>query len=128
MPGFASILNPGQNVPNDKGIQVYYNTTTSNLAMQLRDKTTADDDTPVIFHSKDSEPAGIIINPSQLTSTVMTAVNAVFGFTKQKTETAGKVDISLVSPVYERVASTESTNKTIASCSSPDKAWIYYLR
>ncbi|RYP65027.1 hypothetical protein DL770_009083 [Monosporascus sp. CRB-9-2] len=127
MPGFASILNPGQSVPNDKAIQVYYNTSTSQIGLQLRDKTTPDDDSPVIFHSKDADPTGIIINPSQLTATVMTSVNAIFGFTKQKTDNTGKIDVSLVSPVFERVSTTESTNYTIASSYSKEKAWVYHL-
>ena len=128
MPGFASILNPGQNVPDDKAIEVFYSTDTSNLGLQLRDKTTDDDDSPLMFHSTSNEPAGNLVNPSQLTSTVMKSVNAVFGFTKQKATDSKKLDISLVSPVFEMVASTEDTNKTIASCCSDDKAWIYYLR
>ncbi|XXG96347.1 hypothetical protein Hte_002629 [Hypoxylon texense] len=127
MPGFASILNSGSDVPNDKAIQVYYGTTNAQLAMQLHDKTTDDDDSSVKFHSAATEPSGILINPSQLTSTIMTTMNAVFGFTSQKTTGSSMVDISLISPVFEKVASTESTNKTIASCCSKNKAWVYYL-
>jgi len=126
MPSFTSILNPNPNVPKDKAIQVYYNNSTSNLGLQLRDQTKEDDDSPPTLSSKDTEPAGILINPSQLASVAMTTVNAVFGFTKPKTGTT-TIDVSLISPVFEKIGSTEATNTTMASCFFKDKAWVFYL-
>ena len=127
MPGFASILNPGRSVPNDTAIQVYYNTNTSQIALQLRDKTTPDD-SPVTFESDGTGPTGIIINPSQLTAAVVTSVNAIFGFTQHNPANTAKIDVSLISPVYKTISFTESTNYTIASSYSTEEAWVYYLR
>ncbi|KAI1819782.1 hypothetical protein F4861DRAFT_543588 [Xylaria intraflava] len=126
MPGFASILNPAPGVPNNKAIQVFYGASNAQLAMELRDTSTSDDG-EVVISSKDTDPAGFIVNPSQLTSTSMSHVNAVFGFTKQKVVSTTKIDVSLLSPVFEVLASTDIKNTTIASCSSKDKSWIYYL-
>lgn len=127
MPGFSSILNTGQAVPNDKAIQVYFTTSVSGIGMALYDKT-VDSDNPVTVQSSDTNPPGILIFSSQLTSTLFMYFNAAFGFTKQLDPTSPKIDVSLVSPVYQPVASTESTNTTIASCSFNDKTWVYYLR
>jgi len=95
--------------------------------MELRDKSKDGDDSPPIFNATDAQPTGLIPNPSQLTSVSMLGMPAVFGFTTQKGTGATKNDVSLVSPVYEVMSSTELANKTIASCYTSDKAWIYYL-
>ncbi|KHN98867.1 uncharacterized protein MAM_03329 [Metarhizium album ARSEF 1941] len=126
MPGFASILNTGQSVPNDKAVQVYFTTSNSNVGMALHDKTT-DSNNPDVVQSSKADPPGNLVFSTQLTSTTLMYFNAVFGFTKQLDAKSPQIDVSLVCPVYQAVAATESTNTTIASCSSQDKTWVYYL-
>ncbi|KAI1198693.1 hypothetical protein F5X97DRAFT_323172 [Nemania serpens] len=127
MPSFASILNPGQGIPNPQAIQVYYTTSTRHLGIQLRDGATDNDRLHPNFCSTTAQPVGVIVNPSQLTSTRMAGMNAVFGFTEQ-TGSKTLVDISLVSPVFQKIRSTEYINKTISSSFSSQKTWIYYLK
>ncbi|TWU71090.1 hypothetical protein ED733_002661 [Metarhizium rileyi] len=126
MPSFASILNIGQNVPNQEAIQLYFTTQSSDVGMALHDKTT-DSNNPAIVQSSAADPPGNLVFSSQLASSMFMYFNAVFGFTKQLDPKSTKIDVSLVCPVYQPLATTESTNTTIASCSSPDKTWVYYL-
>ncbi|KAK9444054.1 uncharacterized protein VB005_02330 [Metarhizium brunneum] len=109
-----------------KAIQVYFTTGFSDVGVALRDKTTSSDN-PEIVQSSDADPTGILVFSTQLTSTMFMYFNAVFAFTKQLDPKSPKIDVSLVSPVYQPVASTESTNTTIASCSSNQQTWVYYL-
>ncbi|EFY85734.1 hypothetical protein MAC_08204 [Metarhizium acridum CQMa 102] len=127
MPGFASILNTGPNVPNEVAIQVYFTTGFDTVGMALYDKTT-DSNNSEIVQSSEADPTGNLIFSSQLASTMLMSFNAVFGFTKQLDPKSPKIDVSIVCPVYQTVAATEGTNTTIASCSSPENTWVYYLR
>ncbi|KAG8412682.1 hypothetical protein J3458_013123 [Metarhizium acridum] len=126
MPGFASILNTGPNVPNEVAIQVYFTTGFDTVGMALYDKTT-DSNNSEIVQSSEADPTGNLIFSSQLASTMLMSFNAVFGFTKQLDPKSPKIDVSIVCPVYQTVAATEGTNTTIASCSSPENTWVYYL-
>lgn len=134
MPGAAAIINPI--APAGKQIHLFYNTNTKNLGIQLRDETKTVDETET-FVPSDTDQPGLIVNPSQITSTDLTGVNIVVGFTAKPKETTvshencgcdpTQNDVSIISPVYKPISATEVSNLTIASTSSDSTAYIFYL-
>lgn len=128
MPGTTALFN--STGPANQQIHLFYNTNNTNMALQLRSEQKATDTVDQTWASSTTDQAGFVVNPSQLASADFQGTELVVGFTKQvvaQGTTATKNDVSIVSPVYQSVASTEIKNKTIAACSSGDTAWIYYL-
>jgi len=129
MPGVAALVN--HLVPDGKSIQLFYNTNDLNLGLELKDGTADGDDPNRKFVAKSTDRQGIIVNPSQAAATEFLGMNLVFGITQPvlpKDQTDYTVyNVSIVSPVYRPLTTTEVSNKSIAACSSDKKAWVYYL-
>ncbi|KAK3944841.1 hypothetical protein QBC46DRAFT_445709 [Diplogelasinospora grovesii] len=133
MSGAAVYLNP--TAPAGKQLHLFYNTNKKNLALQLRDETKTADETETFQASQDDQD-GIVVNPAQVTTTDLTGVDIVVGFTAKAAPASlsgdckcepTQNDVSIISPIYQPLAATEVGNVTIASTSSPQTAWILYL-
>lgn len=133
MPGIATVLVPSG--PAGKKIHLYYTTNGNNLAFEFRNEV-KDHDTAEIFTSSSDDLTGTILNPGQISSSVLSGAQFVVGFTKKKADPNVNPNdaydpklnnVSVISPIYYAVDSTETDNLTIASCSSADDAWAYYF-
>ncbi|KAK4167521.1 hypothetical protein QBC43DRAFT_367570 [Cladorrhinum sp. PSN259] len=133
MSGAAAFINPA--APAGKQVHLFYNTNKKNLGVQLRDETKTADESEVFVASDDAQN-GILINPAQITTTDLTGLNIVVGFTAKPApasittgdaDTDTQNDVSIISPVYVPLGATEVNNLTIASTSSAQTAWIFYL-
>ncbi|KAI1270210.1 hypothetical protein F5Y18DRAFT_367535 [Xylariaceae sp. FL1019] len=132
MPAFAAIVNPA--VSEDKSIvQLFYETATrgsfANLAMTLQsgtDNTNADamrtfeaDDAAVA----DTSSKGLIPNPSQIGVGLYYGMPTVVAVTLPNvapTATPTSHDISMVSPVYRKLASAPLATTKVAVCNSEE--------
>ncbi|KAH6621042.1 hypothetical protein B0J18DRAFT_215409 [Chaetomium sp. MPI-SDFR-AT-0129] len=115
--------------PDNKQLHLFYNTNQKNLGLQLRDEAKTSDETEA-YVATDADQTGIIINPAQISTTNLTGIDLVVGFTAKpppKVGDATQNDVSIISPIYQPLAATELSNITIASTSSPQTAWVYYL-
>ncbi|KAK4136041.1 hypothetical protein BT67DRAFT_230038 [Trichocladium antarcticum] len=127
MSGIAAFHNLA--APSSKQLHLFYNTNKKNLGLQLRDETKTTDESET-YIAADSDQNGIIINPAQITTTNLTGIDMVVGFTAKPTPAAGdrtQNDVSIISPIYQPLAATELNNLTIASTSSDQTAWVFYL-
>lgn len=128
MPAIASVVNRA--VPGDKSISLYFNTATAQLGYAFKSGTDGDDPETAVWAASISDYPGYILNPSILTSDYFRGVNLVVGITKPKIEqgaTQTVNQVSLVSPVYKKLASTSLQNSSVTMCSSGTHAWVYYL-
>lgn len=128
MPGTAAVHNPAG--PADQQIHLFYNTNNTNIALELRSEKKTTDTNDQVWASSSTDQPGFVVNPSQLASAPFAGTELVVGFTKKLVAagtTATTNDVSIVSPVYQSVGSTEVNNTTIAACASDDTAWIYFL-
>lgn len=115
--------------PNNEKIHVHYNTAKLNLAVILKNGEKGGEDVTKVYASKSDEKEGIIVNPSELGTSLLLGMNMVVGITKKNGSTTLN-DISIVSPVYRPLTSTEIANTTVSVCVDGDNknAWIYYLK
>lgn len=129
MPGVAALVN--QSVAGDKSIQLFYNTNDSNPGLVLMSGDSSDDPGKK-YTAKSTDCKGIIVNPSQLgAATRFYGVNLVVGITYPVLKSCHTehtdYNVSIISPVYQPLATTEVSNTSIAVCSSPKAAFVYYL-
>ncbi|MCJ1344691.1 hypothetical protein MMC31_002894 [Peltigera leucophlebia] len=127
MPGAAALVN--ESVPSGESIHLYYTTENLNLALVLE---AADESRGTISFSPNStDHKGIIVNPSHISAAEYIGINIVVGITQPALK-AGEsdytnYDVSIVSPVYQPIATTETPHTSISISSSGDNAWVYYL-
>ena len=129
MPGVASLLNKA--VVDEKSIQLFYNTQELNLGLKLMDGNAKPSDESDQFRAKSSDHKGIIVNPSSLAVARYQGTNIAVGFTlpllPEDQSDYTTYDVSIISPVYQPLASTEVQNKSIAFSSQGDAAWVTYI-
>jgi hypothetical protein len=122
------------NVPNDKGIQVFYVTDHDNLGVALKNSAKSGVDSDDVYVAAADGHSGLIPVKSEIGSAVMNGLNIVVAVTKHKLKTATETptlnDVSIVSPVYQVLDTTAITNTTAAISSNQDNsnAWVYYLK
>ncbi|KAI1457413.1 hypothetical protein F4805DRAFT_457783 [Annulohypoxylon moriforme] len=126
MPAIAAIVNRA--VAGDKNINLFYNTSSAQLGLGFKSGTN-DDDPQAEWAAESTDYAGHIFNPSTIASDYYRGNQLVIAVTDPKVEdghpTANQV--SMVSPIYKKLASTSLQNKTVSMCSSGNTAWVYYL-
>ncbi|KAI2465288.1 hypothetical protein F4781DRAFT_409986 [Annulohypoxylon bovei var. microspora] len=130
---------PGPQAPVGKQVNLFYNTSNNNLGLEQRSEGKGQDPPEVIYVASGTDQPGYILNPSHIASADLAGVGLVFGFTKQKVQAvnvpAGVAnppapthnDVSIISPIYRSIASTELGNTSIAACSSAEVAWVFYF-
>lgn len=129
MPGVASILNKA--VAGDARIHLFYNTDKANLGLLLCDGTQqeADPGWELVAGSNHSE-VGIIQNQSSLSATFHRDIQLVFAITS-KTKAAAVDntyhDVSIVSPVYKPLTSTNRKYFVLASTTVRTKFHVFFL-
>ena len=130
MPGVASILNKA--VAGDARIHLYYNTEKSNLGLLLCDGTQeeADPNWELVAGTNHSEN-GIIPNQSSLSATFHRDVQLVFAITSKTIQAGGPDpkahDVSIVSPVYKPLTSTNRKYFVLASTTVRTKFHVFFL-
>lgn len=128
MPAVAAIVN--QAVPEGKSINLFYNTEKAQLAVAYKSGAEGDDPDTAAWAADATDYAGHIFNPSSIASDYYRGNQLVVAVTEPKTDCESKPvgnQISLVSPVYKKLATTSLSNKTVSMCSSGHSAWVYYL-
>ncbi|KAI1098284.1 hypothetical protein F4804DRAFT_132077 [Jackrogersella minutella] len=129
---------PSLQAPVGKQVNLFYNTSNNNLALEQRSEGKGQDTSDVNYVASGTDQPGYICNPSHIASADLGGVGLVFGFTKQKQQDtklpAGVVapvatnnDVSIISPIYRSLTSTELGNTSIAACSSTEVAWVFYF-
>jgi hypothetical protein len=131
MSGSGAAVFHSPSAPPNKQLHLFYNTNKKNLGLQIRDETKTSDETEA-YVARDGDQNGIVINPAQISTTNMTGVDIVVGFTAKPppapgTGVATQNDVSIISPIYQPIAASELNNLTIATTSSPQTAWVFFL-
>ncbi|KAM0252162.1 hypothetical protein ACHAQJ_007820 [Trichoderma viride] len=128
MAALAAIYNPL--APKDRSVSLFFNTSTAQVALTLKNGTEDSDENDVYVCGDDDYP-GYILNPSEIAGGSFRGVHHVIATTVplvEKGTTVTKNQISLVSPVYKKLNTTALANKN-TSFSTDDKkhAWAYFL-
>ncbi|KAK8118452.1 uncharacterized protein PG998_003078 [Apiospora kogelbergensis] len=116
MPAVAAIVN--QAVPDGKSINLFYNTEKAQLAVAYKSGAEGDDPDTAAWAADATDYAGHIFNPSSIASDYYRGNQLVVAVTEPKTDCESKPvgnQISLVSPVYKKLATTSLSNKTFRS-------------
>lgn len=128
MPGATCNVNAA--APQDASINVYFNTSSNTLGLQLRSPQASTGDVTLSWVPGQTAQQGFIVNPSHLASASFLGTNLVFGLTTippVSGKTSTQTNVSMLSPVYTPLASTDVGNGALAASYSPDAAWVYYL-
>ena len=129
MPGLAVFVNEA--VPNAKSLQLFYNTQELNLGLKLQDGSAQPDDNIRALSASNKSHAGIIVNGTSVGAAEYLGTSIVAALTQpvlpanQKEYTT--YDVSIVSPVYMPLSTTEKDNTAIAMTSSGKAAWVYFI-
>jgi hypothetical protein len=131
MSGLASVANPLD--PDARAIQVYYVTSTGNLAMEFQATDTATKVKEYKYHAEQDDYAGYVIRPSHLATGYFQGAQVVIGFTAPKKAKADDNDtsnnISMLSPVYHiLVKNIQLENTRLTFVSNQTIASLWYLR
>ncbi|RYP91657.1 hypothetical protein DL770_002223 [Monosporascus sp. CRB-9-2] len=132
MAAVAAIVNKA--VAEEKSINLFFNTSKAQLGICLQSGTDTDDQPTDIWQAGDDDYNGYILNPSSLAGVYYRGLNFVAAMTTPKLdpgETQMEYQISLVSPVYQKLTTTtlELDTHAIALCATPNgnEGWLYYL-
>lgn len=128
MSAIAAVVNKA--VADDKSIHLFFNTSKNQIGLSLQSGTGTDDQPSDMWAIDDDDYEGYILNPSFIAATYYRGLNFVAAVTKPNPDvTETENQISMVSPVYRRLAKSELENNTIALCATPDgdDGWLYYL-
>lgn len=128
MPAVTAIVN--QAVPDGKSINLFYNTEKAQLAVAYKSGTDGDDPDTAAWAADATDYPGHIFNPSTIASDYYRGNQLVIAVTEPKCDGGCKPvgnQLSLISPVYKKLAATSLPNKTVSMCSSGHSAWVYYL-
>ncbi|KAF8535601.1 hypothetical protein BDD12DRAFT_854693 [Trichophaea hybrida] len=127
MPGIYAFQAPS--APPDRDIQVYYNTARYNLAVSL--KASVGQDPGLNYAALSTNRKGVIVDTSQLDSTVHNGIRLIVGLTFPElpdgTTDYTNYDVSIVSPMYMPVATASIKSKAVAVCSDGEQAWAFYI-
>jgi len=114
--------------PPETGIRLFYNTSTAQLAVVLKNSRSTDDPDGQNFAASSDDYAGYIINPSHMASGAFRGFEVVVTVTVPKSD--GKPtsnQISINSPIYYKIATTALQNAKVGVSTAEKEAWIYYF-
>ncbi|KAI1819364.1 hypothetical protein F4861DRAFT_527237 [Xylaria intraflava] len=131
MAALAALVNKA--VPDDKSINLFFNTGRAQLGLALQSGNATDDQPNDIWQPGDDDYTGYILNPSSIAAALYRGLNYVAAVTTPKLDagaTQTENQISLVSPVYQKLTTTNLENTNVALCITPngDSGWLYNLR
>ncbi|GJN66117.1 hypothetical protein PLICBS_000133 [Purpureocillium lilacinum] len=126
MTAAAAAFDPA--APDETAIRLYYNTSTAQLALALKAATDAAD-SDYGFAASDIDLEGYIVHGSELAVTNLRGVSVVLAMTVPNVPGGKATDnsISIVSPVYMSLKTTDITNTKVGASSSANAAWVYFL-
>ncbi|KAF2144840.1 uncharacterized protein K452DRAFT_356217 [Aplosporella prunicola CBS 121167] len=127
MAALAAVYN-GQ-TSGDWSINLFYNNSIGQLAFLLKSGTEVADPGFSAWDSGDNDYQGYILNPSTMAAGTFSGVNFIVAVTKpsSKSETQTANQISIVSPVYQKLDTTSLGNNTVTVCTGGTECWVYYL-
>ncbi|KAL3954254.1 hypothetical protein ACCO45_012210 [Purpureocillium lilacinum] len=125
MTAAAAAFDPA--APDETAIRLYYNTSTAQLALALKAATDAAD-SDYGFAASDIDLEGYIVHGSELAVTNLRGVSVVLAMTVPNVPGGKATDnsISIVSPVYMSLKTTDITNTKVGASSSANAAWVYF--
>ncbi|KAJ8129840.1 hypothetical protein O1611_g3790 [Lasiodiplodia mahajangana] len=130
MAALAAVVNKA--IADDKSIQLFFNTGKAQLGLAIQSGTSTDDQANDIWEPDDDDYNGYILNPSSIAAATYRGLNYVAAVTTPRldpgaTQTVNQ--ISLVSPIYQKLSSTTLENTNVALCVTPDgnNGWLYHL-
>ncbi|KND88086.1 hypothetical protein TOPH_07325 [Tolypocladium ophioglossoides CBS 100239] len=130
MAAVAAIVNKA--VADDKSINLFFNTSKAQLGISLQSGTDTDDQANDVWATGDDDYNGYVLNPSSMAGVYYRGLSFVAAVTMPKLDpnvTQTENQISLVSPVYQKLTTTTLENNNIALCATPsgNDSWLYYL-
>ncbi|KAI1124287.1 hypothetical protein F5Y10DRAFT_285208 [Nemania abortiva] len=130
MAALAAVVNKA--VADDKSIQLFFNTGKAQLGLAIQSGTSTDDQPNDIWEPGDDDYNGYILNPSSIAAANYRGLNCVAAVTTPKLETGATQtvnQISMVSPIYQKLSSTTLENTNVALITTPDgnSGWLYHL-
>jgi hypothetical protein len=133
MPGIYAFQAPSDpRVSSDRDIQLYYNTARQNLALTLKASSGSGQDTGLSYIAQNNNQKGVILDKTQLDSTIHNGVRLIVGLTLPEGGTTDVVDyvnydVSIISPMYMPLAKSSTESKAVALCSDGEEAWVFYI-
>ncbi|EFY89455.1 hypothetical protein MAC_04474 [Metarhizium acridum CQMa 102] len=126
MTAVSAIFDPA--MPDETSISLFSSTSTAQLSVALKNGTDGPDPDVKAFGPSESDYGGVIAQQSQLASGSFRGFRVVVAATVPRAEGRPTTNqISIVSPVYQGLASNTLENKKIAVSNSDTSAWIYFL-
>ncbi|KAF5654493.1 hypothetical protein FHETE_11296 [Fusarium heterosporum] len=127
MAAVAAVTN--RSAPKNQQIQLFYNTSNAQIALDLRSGASSHDGTVTTWSASLNDYKGIVLNPSQVAAANLNEVPMVVAVTTPYSSdgSANVNNISLVSPVYQQLTTTDLNNSSVAMISLGDDATVYYV-
>ncbi|PLN77508.1 hypothetical protein BDW42DRAFT_176726 [Aspergillus taichungensis] len=128
MTGIAALVNP--NAPTARNIQVFYNTNSFNLGLELKSGDISDQSGNHAFSAADTSQGGFIVKESSLAAAPYLQTQFVIAVTTPKTAagtTAKTSDVSIVSPLYMPLTTVNPANTSLAFCTDGEQGFIFHL-
>lgn len=126
MTAVTALFDPA--MPDETSISLFSNTSTAQLAVALKNGTDGPDPDGKSFGPSASDYEGFIAQPSQLASGSFRGFRVVVAASVPRSEGRPTTNqISIVSPVYQGLASNTLENKKVAVSNSHTSAWVYFL-
>ncbi|KAH6632442.1 hypothetical protein F5144DRAFT_650484 [Chaetomium tenue] len=117
--------------PTEKGVHVFYVTQQNNLGLACRHAGLHGKDSQDVWAADEKTFKGIVQDKSEIGAAIVDGVRFVVAMTNHKPESSEALatlnDVSIVSPIYQVLASTALGDTTMAIASSDDEGWVYYL-
>ncbi|KID84525.1 serine proteinase [Metarhizium guizhouense ARSEF 977] len=126
MTAVTALFDPA--MPDETSISLFSNTSMAQLTVALKSSNDGPDPDGKSFGPSASDYKGFIAQPSQLASGSFRGFRVVVAATVPRTEGRPTTNqISIVSPVYQGLASNTLENKKVAVSNSDTSAWVYFL-
>lgn len=127
MTAVTALFDPA--MPDETSISLFSNTSMAQLTVALKNSNDGPDPDGKGFGPSASDYKGFIAQPSQLASGSFRGFRVVVAATVPRTVEgpATTNQISIVSPVYQGLASNTLENKKVAVSNSDTSAWVYFL-
>jgi hypothetical protein len=132
MPGIYAFQAPSDSGARpDRDIQLYYNTARQNLALTLKASSGSGQDTRISYIAQENNQKGVVVDKTQLDSTIHNGVRLIVGLTFPELESGTteytNYDVSIISPMYMPLAKSSTHSKAVALCSDGEEAWVFYI-
>ncbi|KAK9446228.1 hypothetical protein VB005_00073 [Metarhizium brunneum] len=116
-------------MPDETSISLFSNTSMAQLAVALKNSNDGPDPDGKSFGHSASDYKGFIAQPSQLASGSFRGFRVVVAATVPRTVEGRPItnQISIISPVYQGLASNTLENKKVTVSNSDTSAWVYSL-